>query len=407
LWPVGGHAPIVTEISTHKANCVNIPDLKSKVLLGWAQFRMTYLAPEFVHDVFVSYAHGDADGSGNSPLKIWSTAFARELELELRIMPRLQNSGVFLDNSDRTGHSLDSNDPLTQQLRSAAAGSAFLLSLMSPHYLDSLWCKDERTWWLQMATANPVPEIGSRLFVARIWPTGDRPWPPELCDERRNPVLGVWFHKRPGDELTSRPFGWVDPTKDEEFREMLVGLAGEIGRRMQTLEEALVRRRQAAANVAKLSNPSGQVIYVHARIRDEERWERAVRELYEAGYGVVPPAPEPECQTPQEANKVASEVVRTLSACDGLLLVPGDDPRSVTSDLTVVGHQWRHSARALARKPLPCAIIDRGGMVGDKQRLQRSASSLRIDWIDAAVADWTENVRNWLNKAASALPGPP
>jgi hypothetical protein len=373
------------------------------------QFRMTHLAPEFMHDVFVSYAHGEVDSSGNSPLKIWSKAFARELEIELRTMPGLQNSSVFLDDSDRADHSLDSNNPLTQQLRSAAGGSAFLLSLMSPHCLASPWCKDERTWWLQTAAGNSMPEIGSRLFVARIWPTGDSHWPPEFCDERGHPMLGVWFHERPGDEMTSRPFGWVDPTKDEAFRGALVDLAGQIGVRMRKLKELFIRKQQAAANTAKLSDPSGQMIYVHARVRDEERWEKAVRELYEAGYGVVPPSPEPECQTPLLANIVAGKLVQILSASDALLLVSGEDPLSLASDLAVVGYQWRNSARALApsRRPLPCAVIDRGEMAGDKQRLQRSAKSLQIDWIDAAAAGWTENVRNWLNKAASGQPGPP
>ena len=364
---------------------------------------MTYLAPEFMHDVFVSYAHGDADSSGNSPLKIWSRAFARELELELRTMPGLKNSSVFLDDSDRAGHSLDSNDPLTQQLRSAAARSAFLLSLLSPHYLASPWCKDERMWWLKEAAANPMPENSNRLFVARIWPTGDSTWPSELCDERENPMLGVWFHKRPGDELKSRP--WVDPTRNEEFRSALVDLAGQIGGRMRKLEEALVRKRQAAANVAKLGEPSGQMIYVHARVRDEERWEKTKRELHEAGYIVMPPGPEPECQNPQEANVVAGELVRILSASDALLLVPGDNPLSLASDLAVVGYQWRNSARALARRPLPCAVVDSGQIAGDKQRLKRSAESLRIHWIDAAVASWTENVKSWLNTAASGRLG--
>jgi hypothetical protein len=318
---------------------------------------MTHLAPEFLHDVFVSYAHGDADSSGKSPLKTWSKAFARELEFELRTMPGLQNSVVFLDDSDRAGQRLDSNDPLTQQLRSAAGGSAFLLLLMSPHYLGSPWCKDERTWWLQHAAPNALPEIGSRVFVARIWPTGDRAWPPELCDERGNPMLGVWFHERPGDELISRPFGWVDPTgKNGEFRSVLVDLAGQIGVRMRKLQEALVRRRQAEANVAKLADASGQMIYVHARVHDEERWEKAVKELYEAGYGVVPPAPEPDCRNPQEANVIANEVVRILSACDGLLLVPGDDPLSLASDLAVVGYQWRNWAGAHAQCALEVSL---------------------------------------------------
>src|SRR5262249_50805599 len=155
----------------------------------------------------------DADGTGDSPLTIWSQAFARELERELRTLPDLQNAVVFLDASKRPEHSLSSNDPLTQQLRDAVTGSAFLLLLLSPHYLRSNWCKDERNWWLHAAAAHSFPEIGGRIFIARIWPTGEQ-WPREICDERGNQPLGVWFHERPGNELSSRPLGWIDPTGD-------------------------------------------------------------------------------------------------------------------------------------------------------------------------------------------------
>src|SRR5215475_4709118 len=89
------------------ADYINTPNLNVWRFFGSVEFRMTYLAPEFAHDVLVSYAHGDADSSGKSPLKMWSKSFARELELELRTMPGLQNSNVFLDDSDRAGHSLD------------------------------------------------------------------------------------------------------------------------------------------------------------------------------------------------------------------------------------------------------------------------------------------------------------
>jgi hypothetical protein len=367
---------------------------------------MAHLSAEFRHDVFVSYAHGDADGTGDSPLMIWSRAFARELERELRTVPELRNAVVFLDSSKRPEHGLASNDPLTQQLRNAATGSAFLLLLLSPQYLCSDWCRDERNWWLQETAVQAFPEIGSRIFVARIWPTGDSQWPREICDERGNQPLGVWFHERPGNELTSRPLGWIDPTGDSgEFRSALVDLTGQIAVRLKQLKEALLRRSQAAADIAKLSDDTGQAIYVHARARDEARWEKTVDDLIGAGYGVVPTAPEPEYNDPREANVAANEVVRTLSGCDGLLIVPGDNPLSLVSDLTVVGYQWRNSARALARKLLPCAVVDRGQMMGSKQRLQQSAKSLRIDWIDAAGVGWTGQVKSWLGTAAARLSG--
>ena len=45
---------------------------------------MSFVGDPFRHDIFVSYSHGDVTGSGDSKLKRWSGAFARELESELR-----------------------------------------------------------------------------------------------------------------------------------------------------------------------------------------------------------------------------------------------------------------------------------------------------------------------------------
>ena len=66
---------------------------------------MAHLGPEFRHDIFVSYSHGDVDGSGASPLKGWSQAFARELndpELarSLRRWVQLASSGRAPARSD-------------------------------------------------------------------------------------------------------------------------------------------------------------------------------------------------------------------------------------------------------------------------------------------------------------------
>ena len=96
---------------------------------------MAHLAPEFRHDVFVSYPHGDVNRAGSSPLKTWSQYFAREPEAELQTTPGLQGTAVFLDESKRPEQGLDASNPLTQQLRDAVSGAALLLLLMSPHYL--------------------------------------------------------------------------------------------------------------------------------------------------------------------------------------------------------------------------------------------------------------------------------
>ena len=171
---------------------------------------MAVLAPEFRHDLFISYGRGDADQTGNTPLITWSAAFAHELEDELRIVPSLKGSEVFFDASCRPGQRLDPSDPLTEQLRRAISESALLLILMSPHYLDSDWCRDERGWWGgQLASDNNLDV--NRTIIARIWPTDDVAWPTELCDQRGHPPRGFWFHPNTGDPNTRRPFGGRSP----------------------------------------------------------------------------------------------------------------------------------------------------------------------------------------------------
>src|SRR5688572_17341606 len=115
---------------------------------------MSYVGDPFKHDVFVSYSQGDAAGDGDSRLKQWSQAFARELQAELRVYPDLgRDLSVFFDQSARPGNGIDPVAHLTVQLQEAARASAMLLILMSPHYLQSNWCAAERDWWKENRAA--------------------------------------------------------------------------------------------------------------------------------------------------------------------------------------------------------------------------------------------------------------
>jgi hypothetical protein len=67
---------------------------------------MAFLSPDYVHDIFVSYSHGDYDGDGTSELAAWSQQFAERLEKELRGDPRFVTAAVFIDKSKRVEHSL-------------------------------------------------------------------------------------------------------------------------------------------------------------------------------------------------------------------------------------------------------------------------------------------------------------
>ena len=136
---------------------------------------MSYLGEPFKHDLFVSYSHGDFDGSGLSNLKKWSMAFVRELEGELRQHPKFHQLAIFVDQALRPDQGLDPMEALPKQLRAEIGASGLLVVLMSPHYLHSKWCGDERDWWVECQIEHGLA-LDRRIVIARIWPTED-PWP--------------------------------------------------------------------------------------------------------------------------------------------------------------------------------------------------------------------------------------
>ena len=136
---------------------------------------MAYVGLPFSHDIFVSYSHGD-DGTGQAYLQPWSTAFAKELERELRADRKYrQELRIFLDQDQRPSVGIDPMAPLTDQLREHIGGSALLLVLMSPDYLASGWCQGERDWWSARQKELGLPSE-ERIAVVRIWPTEEQ-WP--------------------------------------------------------------------------------------------------------------------------------------------------------------------------------------------------------------------------------------
>ena len=93
---------------------------------------MAYV-PGFANDIFISYSHLDdrsVDGSG------WVSDFHQRLQIEVEeeIGARVQ---IWRDR--RIGPADDFGRDLDRQLR----GSAMLLAILSPGYLNSHWCEWE------------------------------------------------------------------------------------------------------------------------------------------------------------------------------------------------------------------------------------------------------------------------
>ena len=362
---------------------------------------MAYVGEPFAHDLFVSYSHGDADGTGASRLRQWSQGFARELESELRAFPQFgRDLRIFLDGDHRPASGVDPLEPLTEQLQAEIGRAAILVLLMSPHYLASTWCAAERDWWCDRQRALQLPHDG-RIAVVRMWKT-DASWPAALVDERGEPLVGFCFYDLKLAETRPQPYGWPEPGPQtgDPFRGQLLDLVGRIGLKLDDVRKRLEERREAQAQAARLGAAAGQVVYLHGRADHAAAWDHTANELAKRQMVILPGEPDPVVNDPQALQEIRRRRVETMSGCDALLLVGGPDPRSVDADLVVVGRQDRNSACAISNHVLPCALLDG---IGDALRTERrrvAARSLNVAWIDATQPTWPPAVQEWLADTA-------
>ncbi len=364
---------------------------------------MAYVGEPFAYDIFVSYSHGDEDGTDTSRLSQWSKGFARELESELKAFPQLgREFRIFLDQHRRPSQGTDPLAPLSEQLRSDIERSAMLVVLMSPHYLASKWCQDEREWWCQKQRELGLP-LDDRIAVVRVWKTNPTPpWPESLVDGRGCPLVGFWFYDREQAELLPQPFEWPEPRPDSKnpFRKELLVLVGRLALKLEEIRRRLDERARAQAVAARLQSKGGQVVYLHGRGEHARSWDRVADALSQGGLVVLPGEPDPVVNDARRIQEIRHRRIETMSGCDALLLVATDDGRAVDADLVVVGRLDRNSARAMSNQPLPCALLDVAGPSIRTPQRQNAARSLNIDWIDATREPWTPAVQGWLLSAA-------
>jgi hypothetical protein len=365
---------------------------------------MAYVGSPFVHDLFVTYSHGDAEGIGESRLKAWSQGFIRELEAELRFNPKLAAElKLFFDDHHRPAQGLDPMAGLTEQLRQEVGGSALLAVLMTPQYLASRWCGTERDWWREAQEKHGLAADG-RVAVVRVAAT-EGPWPAPLADAAGEPLTGYWFYARAEPPMRQRPFAWPVPTdaSGDPFREALVELAGWLGIKLDEVRQRVGERRRAEEEAAKLSAAGGQAIYLHGRADRAPAWERAADALAGDGFAVFPSEPDPVASDPAKLQRITQTRIETLGGCDALLLLGAGDSREVDADIVVVGKHDRQSARARSNRLLPCALLDTVGPAMATPRRLASAKALQVDWLDGTAEPWVPRVQGWLNGSSARL----
>jgi len=171
--------------------------------------------PKSVHDVFISYAHADNQGSS------WVTHFRDELEREL-------STELTLWGGRRVAvwHDLARLKPgytITNSIREALQRTSVVLSLWSPGYLASGYCAEEVATFQQACGGRLIVNTQSRLIDALI-----RPAPAVLAflKAQTRPIYA---------DLSDN--GWPAALDNGPFQQPFRGLVGAIAELLRAMRD--------------------------------------------------------------------------------------------------------------------------------------------------------------------------
>jgi hypothetical protein len=347
----------------------------------------------FEYDMFFSYSHGDPRGKGDSPLKRWSKqlneALSETLDALLSPPPR-----IFFDESS---DGLNKTAHLGPEIEQKVRASALFHMVMSPHYLNSPWCRRELDTFVENLPGQ-ASGIGGRLFISKAMETDDLAWPSCLCDAEGNKTVGWEFHDR-GSPL---PHGWLQNWGGDVpavIAPSLMELANQIARALRALDATIEEKARKTELVGWLESGDIEKVYLYGRCDEVSEWEATWKEMDDLGIVVTPSEPEPLDADDDSIKRL--QYAKLASRCDAMIMVGGDGVK-LDFDLDVIGRERRNFIASKYKKYLPCAVVDRTGMLNRPARLS-NAKRFDIDWIDAGSCDWPDYVRTWLRSSADKV----
>ena len=349
---------------------------------------MCYLSPDFEHDVFVSFSHGDPRGTGKSPLKEWTFELLSELESDiLSIDPEFSELDIWRDKM------LDPTVMLTPELKAKVKSSGILFIVMSPHYLKSRWCSDELTWFRkQIQDRAQDPE---RVFIIRAVRTDESKWPGFLRDERGFAPKGFSFH----DPQSDTPYCWAGSRVNyDDYVKCLGTLRTTLTERLRKLRDRTQKRADMQAAHAELqarppsTGGGAPRIYLHARAEDAPIREEVGHLLFQDGINPIslPISPGKGLLDWTRESKYRIEAAKH---CDALALVRAEGDENFIGALIDIGLSERETIQSARGFPLPCAVLDRSG-----EELPIDVSRWGIERFDLRSDHWHREFRQWMDK---------
>lgn len=238
---------------------------------------------DFENDIFISYAHIDNE-SLTEAQKGWISVFHRALEVRL---------GQLLGKKPRIFRDpkLQGNDVFSDRLLQSLPKTATLVSIMTPRYVRSEWCRKELYGFIRSADATIGVSLGTKSRIFKVVKT---PIPVEQHPDEVRELLGYEFFSI--DPETGRPHELGQDTAPEEQRvywARLNDLAYDLCELLTLLESAVaggaavsVRTGPAAKAVGA---EEGETVYLAETSHDlrDER-DALARFLEQHGHTVLP-----------------------------------------------------------------------------------------------------------------------
>jgi hypothetical protein len=209
--------------------------------------------PGLAHDIFLSYAHGDNETG-------WVTYF------ETRLRHRLRERLGFTPDVWRDDRKLGGGDSFPDEIKQALSSTGIVVSVVSPSYLVSEYCRRERTQFHEALQARAEGlQVGNRYRLVKVIKT---PSPGNAHRQLLTKTLGFDFFAENLATSTFTEFATGSP----EFESALDRIAGWLA---ETI--SLMRNQKQGIYIAEPPPPEM-----------ETDWRKLRGELETKGYRMLP-----------------------------------------------------------------------------------------------------------------------
>lgn len=250
----------------------------------------------FRRHAFISYTHLD-----NEPLLTerdgWVTTFHRALGQLLA--PKLGARPDIWRDERLTG-----NDIFSKEILEQFPGTAILVSVLSPRYVQSEWCEKEILGFCEAAKRTGGILVGNKSRIFKVIKTpvdGEDTLPPILRE-----MLGYAFFVTDEDHTPRE----LDPAFGDSARHEFLRKVNKLAWDMKMLLDELM---DEAANDGTRDDTAGRLVVYLAECARDRRVAREMieQELQRLGYTVLPDRP-----LPTDESELIAEVERLMAQSD-------------------------------------------------------------------------------------------